>query len=167
MKEMTKSNLTASFAGESQAHMRYLAFADMAEREGLANIARLFRAASYAEQVHATAHLRALDGVGNTARNLDAAFGGESFEIAEMYPAYLAVADLQAEKRALRSMNNALAAEKVHADLYCRAQEAVAQGKDLEMPEVYICDSCGYTMEGEAPDRCPICGAPKSRFSQF
>jgi len=64
MKEMTKANLSAAFAGESQAHMKYLAFADTAEREGFANVARLFRAASFAEQMHATAHLRALSGTG-------------------------------------------------------------------------------------------------------
>ena len=56
MKAMTKANLEAAFAGESQAHMRYLIFADLAEREGFANVARLLRAASYAEQMHATAH---------------------------------------------------------------------------------------------------------------
>jgi rubrerythrin len=69
MKEMTKANLSAAFAGESQAHMKYLAFADIAEREGFANVARLFRAVSFAEQMHATAHLRALSGTGPTTAN--------------------------------------------------------------------------------------------------
>ena len=64
MKEMTKTFLQEAFAGESQAHMRYLAFADAAEREGLPNVARFFKAASYSEQKHATAHLRALGGIG-------------------------------------------------------------------------------------------------------
>ena len=126
-----------------------------------------FRAAAYSEQIHATNHLRALGGVGKTAQNLDAAFGGETFEIEEMYPAYLAVAELQEEKRARHSMQDALEAEKVHARLYCDAQEAVAQGKDTEMPNVYVCDTCGYTMEGEAPERCPICGALHTRFHKF
>ena len=144
-----------------------LVFADAADKEGLANVARLFRAASFSEQIHASNHLRALDGVGKTAQNLEAAFGGENFEIAEMYPTYTAVADLQQEKRALRSMSNALEAEKVHAALYGKAQQAVAQGADVEMPDVYVCEHCGYTMEGEAPDRCPVCGAPHSRFKQF
>ena len=58
MRKMTEDNLKAAFAGESQAHMRYLAFADKAEREGFANVARLFRAISFAEQAHATGHLR-------------------------------------------------------------------------------------------------------------
>src|SRR5574340_1101861 len=88
MKEMTATFLREAFAGESQAHLRYLVYADVAEREGLPNTARLFRAASLSEQIHATNHLRALGGVGSTAQNLKTAFGGESFEIAEMYPAY-------------------------------------------------------------------------------
>src|SRR5512140_2017031 len=107
MKAMTQTNLQEAFAGESQAHMRYMIFADVAEREGLPNIARLFRAASFSEQMHATAHLRALTGIGTTAQNLKAAYGGESFEVAEMYPAYMDVAKLQEENTALASMTRA------------------------------------------------------------
>ena len=67
MNAMTEGNLKAAFAGESQAHMKYLNFADKAEKEGLANVARLFQAASYAEQIHASNHLKALDGIQSTA----------------------------------------------------------------------------------------------------
>ena len=73
MRDMTRTDLSAAFAGESQAHMKYKAFADVAERENLPNVARLFRAASFAEQMHATNHLRALGGIGKTAANLEAA----------------------------------------------------------------------------------------------
>ena len=89
MKDMTKANVEAAFAGESQAHMKYAAFADIAEREKLPNVARVFRAASFAEQAHATNHLRALGGIGKTLANLEAAYAGETFEINEMYPAYI------------------------------------------------------------------------------
>jgi rubrerythrin len=115
MKKMTEANLSAAFAGESQAHMKYLNFAAKAEKENLPNVARLFQAASYAEQVHASNHLKALDGVQGTAANLAAALGGETFEIDEMYPAYIAVAEAQGEPKALRPMKDAMAAEKVHA----------------------------------------------------
>ena len=66
MNKMTEANLQAAFAGESQAHMKYLNFAEKAEKEGLHNVARLFQAASYAEQIHASNHLRALDGLQGT-----------------------------------------------------------------------------------------------------
>jgi len=60
MKPMTEKSLREAFAGESQAHMKYLIFADLAEKDGKKDIARLFRAIAYAEQVHATNHFRVL-----------------------------------------------------------------------------------------------------------
>lgn len=166
MKEMTTTNLSAAFAGESQAHMRYLVFADQADREGLKNIARLFRAASYSEQKHATAHLRALGGVNATVKNLDAAFGGETFEVDEMYPAYVAVAQKQGEKAAEVSMDRAFQAEQVHARLYASAKTSAEGKKDLDLNSIFVCDTCGFTIEGAAtPDKCPVCGG--TRFSKF
>jgi rubrerythrin len=167
MKEMTKNNLAASFAGESQAHVKYAAFADIADREGLPNVARLFRAASFAEQRHATAHLRALSGTGTTAGNLEAALAGETFEVNEMYPAYMAAAKEQQEKVATVSMERALAAEKVHAELYTRAKGCVQTKNDLDLTAIFVCEVCGWTVEGAAPDKCPLCGAPKERFLKF
>ncbi len=162
MKEMTKSNLAAAFAGESQAHMKYTVFGDVAEREGLPNVARLFRAAAYSEQMHASAHLRALGGVSTTDKNLEAALGGENFEVAEMYPAYMEVAKLQEEAAALRSRTRANEAEKVHSALYNKACGSVAAKQDVELKSVFVCETCGFTIEageGEEPQRCPICGA--------
>ncbi|RKY66301.1 MAG: rubrerythrin family protein [Candidatus Latescibacterota bacterium] len=167
MRRMTEEGLRAAFAGESQAHMRYLIFAQKAEEEGYPNIARLFRAISFAEQVHATNHFRTLGDLGSSADNLDAAIGGETFEVEEMYPAYDAVAELQGEKGARRSIRYALEAEKIHAAMYSKAKEAVKSGKDLEVGKIYICSVCGYTGEGEPPDRCPICGATKDKFRTF
>jgi rubrerythrin len=167
MKEMTQTNLQAALAGESQAHLRYTVYAGVAEHENLPNVARLFRAAAFSEQLHATAHLRALGGIGTSAQNLKGAFGGESFEIAEMYPAYQAVAQLQDEKAALTSMQRALEAEKVHAKLYSSAQQAVEAKKDLGLEDIFVCEVCGFTMEGVAPDRCPVCGAGNNRFKKF
>jgi len=167
MKKMTEENLKQAFAGESQAHMKYLAFAERAERDGLPSVARLFKAASFAEQCHAKAHLRVLNGIGTTAENLAAAIAGETFEVDEMYPAYEAVANLQEEKAAIRSIQRALDAEKVHAALYTRAKEAVEKGRDTEMGPVVVCSSCGWTGEGEAPDKCPLCGAPREKLVTF
>ena len=164
MHKMTQANLEAAFAGESQAHMKYLIFADKAEQEGFPNVARLFRAISYAEQVHATSHFRALGNLGKTADNLVAAIGGETYEVEEMYPAFQAVAELQEEKSAVRSNKWALEAEKVHAGMYEMARQAVLGGKDAEVGEVHICEACGWTVEGEPPERCPLCGAKRERF---
>jgi len=167
MREMTKENLKAALAGESQAHIKYLAFAAQAEKAGMSNIARLFEAIAYAEQVHATNHLKELGGVGDTVANLGAAIAGETFEVEEMYAAYLAVAELQGEKGAKRSMTYAIEAEKVHADMYVDAKQAAEAGKDIEIGQVYICPVCGYTHIGEPPDRCPVCKVKKERFKAF
>jgi rubrerythrin len=167
MNAMTEANLRAAFAGESQAHVKYLAFAEQARRDKLPNIARLFEAAAYAEQVHAINHLRALGGIGSTAENLGEAFGGETFEIEQMYPAYTNVAEAQGEQRALRSMNWALAAEKVHAALYAAAKPQAEARQDIAAQDIWVCTACGFTMEGEPPDVCPVCGAKHDKFRQF
>jgi rubrerythrin len=167
MHKMTQANLEAAFAGESQAHMKYLAFADKAEKEGFANVARLFRAVSYAEQVHATNHFKTLGNLGKTVDNLEAAIGGETYEVEEMYPAFIAVAKVQEEKNAVRSNNWALEAEKVHAGMYEMARQSVLAGQDAEVGNVHVCAVCGWTVEGEAPERCPLCGAKREKFIAF
>lgn len=167
MHPMTKENLKSAFAGESQAHMKYLIFADKAEEEGYKNIARLLRAIAYAERVHATNHLNALNGFNTTSDNIGAAIEGENFEVDEMYPAYKAVAELQDEQRAVRSIHYALEAEKIHAALYAEAREAVFSGKDIGVGDIHICPVCGHTVVGKAPERCPICGATGDKFKKF
>ena len=167
MHKMTQANLEAAFAGESQAHMKYMIFADKAETEGFPEVARLFRAISYAEQVHATSHFKTLANLGLTAANLEAAIGGETYEVEEMYPAFEAVAKLQEEKKAVRSNQWALEAEEVHAGLYEQARQAVLAGKDAELGDIHICQACGWTLEGEPPDRCPLCGVKRDRFTKY
>ncbi len=167
MKKMTEANLRAAFAGESQAHMKYLNFAERAEKDGLANVARLFQAVAFAEQVHASNHLRALEGIQDTAVNLADAIAGETFEVDEMYPSYVAVAELQGEKTALHPMKWALEAEKIHSVLYAKAKEAAEKKQDISGEDIWICAACGFTVEGEAPDVCPVCGAPRAKFRRF
>jgi rubrerythrin len=167
MKKMTEENVKAALAGESQAHIKYLAFADKAAAENLPNVARAFKANAYAEQVHATNHLKTLGGIGTTKDNLGAAVGGENFEVEEMYPAYIAVAQAQGEKTPEMFFNWALAAEKVHAGVYREAHAAVGTGRDIDFKPVHVCPVCGFTMEGEAPDKCPVCGTSKDKFVTF
>lgn len=167
MKKISDANVKAALAGESQAHIRYLAFSAKAASEKLPNVARMFQATAFSEQIHATNHLKTLAGVGPTAGNLVEAIAGERFEIDEMYPAYIKVAELQGEKTALIWMNAALAAEKVHAGIFEKAKAAVDKGKDIDAAPVQVCSVCGFTVEGEAPDKCPVCGAPKEKFVKF
>lgn len=167
MMKTTEDNVKAALAGESQAHVKYAAFAWKAEAEKLPNIARTFKANSYAEQVHASNYVKILGALGPTKDNLAAAEGGESHEIAEMYPAFIAAAEKEGEKGAGTYFRYALAAEKVHAGMYRAAREAVAAGQDIAFKPIHVCSVCGFTMEGDAPDKCPVCGSPKSKFVAF
>jgi len=162
----TSDNLQAAFAGESQANRKYLAFAAKADAEGRPQIAKLFRAAAAAETVHAHAHLRVMGGVKDTKENLKAAIAGEAHEFKEMYPAFINEAEAEGNKAALISFRNANAVEKTHHDLYTGALEALEAGKDLTPAAIYVCDVCGHTHVGGAPDKCPVCGALKAKFKE-
>jgi len=164
---MTAENIAAAFAGESQASQKYLAFADVAVAEGYPNVARLFRAVAYAESTHARNHLSVLGKIGSTADNLKAAWGGETFEIDEMYPAYDAVAKLQENKSARTSIRYALRAEMDHQGIYDHTLKGVEGEKDLGSEPVRVCPICGHTIIGDAPDECPQCGTAAEFFKEF
>ena len=159
----SEKNLQEAFAGESQANRKYLAFAKQAEKDGFAQVAKLFRAAAAAETVHAHSHLKQLDGIKSTKENLEAAVGGEAFEFKEMYPKMIKEAEEEGNKGALRSFNFANEVEKVHHDLYKKALDNLGSNEETDY---YVCDICGYTAEGEAPDQCPVCKAKKSMFKK-
>ncbi len=159
----TNENLKAAFAGESQANQKYLAFAKVAEKAGFSNIAKLFRTTAQAESIHAEGHLAALEGVGSTAENLQAAIGGETFEHTEMYPPMLEQAESD-NHPAKKMFGYALKAEQQHAALYKQALEAVRNGKDITATEVWLCPFCGHIELVAPPEKCPICGAAASQF---
>lgn len=159
----TSDNLKAAFAGESQANRKYLAFAKRAEAEGFSNVARLFRTAAEAETIHALGHLAALNGIGSTPENVQAAMGGETYEYAEMYPPMLAQA-MTDNHTAQRMFSFALKAEEVHARLFTLALEALKQGHDLTGVDFFLCPVCGNIEIGKAPDACAICGTKGESF---
>jgi len=161
----TLDNLKEAFAGESQANQKYRAFAKKAEQDGLLNIARLFRTAAEAERIHAEGHLKALDGVGSTAENLQAAIDGETYEFTTMYPPMLAQAEAD-DHKAKRMFGYAVQAEAVHAGLYKMALEAAKAGKDLDV-EFYLCPVCGYIEIGKPTEACPICKTKPEKFVQI
>ncbi|MDD2901813.1 MAG: rubrerythrin family protein [Syntrophales bacterium] len=163
---MSKSveNLQEAFAGESQANRRYLAFAEKADQEGYPQIARLFRAAAAAETVHAHNHLKVLKGINSTADNLQEAINGETSEFREMYPRMISAAQAEGNKDAERTFNFANEVEKIHAALF---QKALKNMEDKKMVDIYVCSVCGYTVEGEAPDSCPVCKAVKKMFKKI
>jgi len=157
----TEKYLKEAFAGESQANRKYLAFAEKADREGYRQVAKLFRATAAAETVHAHAHLRALKGVGSTADNLKEAVAGETYEFESMYPPMIEAAKAEGNTVAATSFVYANEVERIHAGLYKKAMEKMG---DLEVTDIHVCGVCGYTVEGEAPDECPVCKSKKKAF---
>ena len=160
----TVDNLKNAIAGESQANRRYLAFARKADEDGFSQVAKLFRAAAEAETVHALNHLRIAGDVRSTAENLEGAVAGETFEYKKMYPEYIAAAKQEKNEQATWSFDVANRVEEVHAGLFSNAVQALKNKKELAQVDYYVCRTCGNTVEGEAPEKCPICGSPKSRF---
>ncbi|MHB8780217.1 MAG: rubrerythrin family protein [Candidatus Geothermincolia bacterium] len=167
MHPMTAANLKEAFAGESQAHMRYILFAERAAAEGFPEMARMFKAIAFAERIHARNHYEALEELAGSPANIANCIAGENYEIEEMYPAFRAVAQLQGESAAIQSTYYALEAEKIHAAMYSDALSSIGAGSDLTVGTLQICDVCGHTREGEAPDKCPICSATREHFREF
>lgn len=178
---MTADFLRSAYGGESMAHMRYLTWGELAEKEGYSNIGKLFKGIAYAEQVHANNHYRVLKdvkgdftvtsgaifGTGTLVENLQGAIDGELHEVEQMYPVYLESAEFQGENGAKRSFYFALEAEKIHANLFADAQNAAKDGKDLELNTVNVCPICGHTTLDHIPDACPVCGAIKELYITF
>jgi rubrerythrin len=129
-------------------------------------VAKLFRAVAEAETVHARNHLNAMDGIGSTKDNLLAASKGEHQEFSKMYPAFIDKAAEEKNERAKRTFDWANKVEKIHHGYYEAALQAIKEGKKPTDNTYYVCQVCGNTVTGAAPDRCPICGAPAKMFKK-
>jgi rubrerythrin len=172
----TLNNLQAAFNGESNARVRYLAFAQKADAEGYGKVASLFRATARAEQAHLEQHARAIKKLGgipvaqidpvvakSTAENLEAAMKGEIYESAVMYPEFLAEAEKSDIEAAINAFEDASAAEAVHAGLYKEALENLKVWK-VGRVDFYVCPLCGNVVENIDFTNCPICGTAKEKF---
>lgn len=174
----TLENLQAAYNGESNAHARYLAFAQQADKEGYGKAASLFRAAAKAEDIHASNHANVIKKMGgapeakietpvvkSTKENLQAAIQGETYERDVMYPAFLKVARADRNKDAIQTFNYAKTAEAEHAKLYAEALANLPQMKGAGQ-EYYVCTVCGYTTTKMDFSKCPSCFSPKHKYEK-
>ena len=172
----TLDNLQTAFNGESNAHARYLAFAEKADKEGYGPVASLFRAAARAEEIHAANHAVVIKKMGatpqakietpevkSTAENLAVAIKGETYERDEMYPAFIKEARAERNTDALQSFNYAKSAEAEHAKLYTDSKDGLAQLKGSGV-KYYVCTVCGYTTKKVDFEKCPSCFNPKDKY---
>lgn len=159
----TLENLMEAFAGEAQANRKYLAYAKKAEKEGKINAAKLFKAASDAETIHALKHFEVAGKISSTDENLKDAVAGETHEYKDMYPDFVKEAEAEGNKAALMSFTFAMKAEEVHAKLY---QEALENIDLTEEVFYYLCPVCG-NIEKFRPQKCNICGVPGDKFIEY
>ncbi len=181
----TKSieGLKAAFNGESTASAKYAKFAEAAQKEGFANVAKMFLATSKAEAVHALNHKKVLTKLGvvvagpeigkfevkTTAENLVDAAGGETHEFTEMYPGFIKAAEDEKQNGAKKSFTWAMDTEKKHNDFYKKAADAIKAGKEKSFPGVwYVCLVCGNTYDSTTvKEACDFCMTPKEKFEVF
>ena len=156
----TLKNLKAGFVAESQAHQRNLAFAIKAEEEGYPQVAKLFRAIAEAEGIHAFNHLRLLGAVAGTQENLEAAFERENLA-SSTYPQFIKEANEEGNAHVAIIFSYSRDVERGHVKLYEKALEHMLGDVDTQY---YVCGVCGCVFDGELPNQCPICGAPRERF---
>jgi rubrerythrin len=167
MEYQTEKNIHEAFSGECQANRRYLFYAEKAETEGYPQVARLFRAVAEAELVHARNHLNVLDAIGTTRDNVLGASIGEREEFTEMYPLFIETARKEGNNRAEESFTWADKVEKIHYGYFEDAYKELKEGKKPADATYYVCQRCGNTVKGKAPDKCPICGAPAKAFKKI
>lgn len=172
----TLDNLQAAYEGESNAHVRYAAFAKAANAEGYGEVASLFRAASKAEEIHAANHARVIREMGtepkatietvevkSTPENLQAAIDGEVYERDTMYPSFLESAKAEKNGAAIKTFTYALKTEAEHARLYLDALKNLEslRGKSKQY---FVCNHCGYTVETLNFLKCLVCGHSKDDY---
>lgn len=173
----TLENMQAAFSGESNAHARYLAFAQRADAEGYGEVASLFRAAARAEEIHAANHAAVIKEMGDspkaqiefptvksTRENLEAAIKGEGYERDAMYPEFLKQARIDRNTRATRSLNYARTAEIEHAKLYSSALQRLDSLKGSGHTTLFVCPTCGFTAREANLEKCPSCFTAKKSF---
>ncbi|NLB64491.1 MAG: rubrerythrin family protein [Fibrobacter sp.] len=176
----TEQNLLKSFAGESQARMRYNMYASKAKKEGLVQIAKIFEETADQEKEHAKRFYSFLKGgdlevcatfpagkVGTTLENLKHAAAGENEEWSDMYPEFARIAREEGFEAIAKLWDAVSIAEKQHEKRYLDLAKNLEAGKVFKRGDkvVWRCINCGYLHEGdEAPVVCPACAHKQEYF---
>jgi len=176
----TEQNLLKSFAGESQARMRYNYFASQAKKEGLEQMAAIFTETALNEKEHAKRFFKFLEGrnveitatypagkIGTTLENLKASAEGENEEWTELYPEFARIAEEEGFKEVAIAFKMIAKVEKAHEERFTKLYNNLNDGHVFEKDNkiVWKCRNCGFLHEGEkAPQKCPACLHPQSYF---
>ena len=163
----TEKNLLAAFAGESEARNKYTFFASKARKEGYEQIAALFLKTAENETEHAKLWFKELEGIGDTAENLQAAAEGENYEWTDMYEDFAKTAEAEGFTELAHRFRLVAAIEKHHEERYRALLHNVEMAEVFAKSEVKVweCRNCGHIVIGtSAPEVCPTCNHPQSYF---
>ena len=163
----TEKNLEAAFAGESQARNKYTYFASKAKKEGFEQIASLFLKTADNEKEHAKMWFKELNGIGDTAQNLEAAAEGENYEWTDMYEKFAKDAKEEGFDHIAYLFEAVGKIEKEHEERYRKLLENIDTNEVFKKTGIRIwkCRNCGHIHVGEeAPKVCPVCAHPQSYF---
>ena len=166
----TEKNLEAAFAGESQARNKYTYFASKAKKEGFEQIAALFLKTADNEKEHAKMWFKELNGIGDTAQNLEAAAEGENYEWTDMYKDFAETAEKEGFKELAEKFRAVAEIEKHHEERYRKLLSNIETKQVFEKStiKVWECRNCGHIVVGtKAPDICPVCAHPQAFFHRF
>lgn len=163
----TEKNLKAAFAGESMARNKYTYFSSKAKKDGFEQIAAIFLKTADNEKEHAKMWFKELNGIGDTAENLNAAAEGENYEWTDMYANFAKTAEEEGFTELAKKFRMVGAIEKMHEERYRALLKNVQMQEVFEKSEVKVweCRNCGHIVVGEkAPEVCPVCAHPQAYF---
>ncbi len=165
----TEENLKTAFAGESQAHTKYLYYASQAKKDGYVQIAQIFEETARNEKEHAKLWFKLLHGgkVPTTTTNLEDAAGGENFEWTDMYAQFAKEAREEGFEDIAKLFDGVAMVEKEHEERYKKLLDNINEGTVFKKEEVTVwkCGNCGHIHTGaSAPDSCPVCDHPQAYF---
>ncbi|MBN2283427.1 MAG: rubrerythrin family protein [Deltaproteobacteria bacterium] len=164
MDERIREALHTAYTGEAKAALRLKLYAEKADKEGYAQVAKLFRVISFSEEIHGKRALRLLKDVGNTEENLRLSFESEQNVAEVAYSEMVKLANDRGDSSSALHFSQSRDVEEVHAKLYKSALDDMMQDR---MQEYFVCSVCGYVAEDAVPDVCPVCGVSKEKFIHF
>ena len=163
----TEQNLRMAFSGESEARNKYTYFASKAKKEGFEQIAALFLKTAENEKEHAKMWFKELNGIGDTAANLESAAEGENYEWTDMYAGFAKTAEEEGFHELAAKFRLVAAVEKHHEERYRALLKNVETKQVFEKSgvQVWECRNCGHIVVGtSAPQVCPVCNHPQAYF---
>lgn len=156
--------LKEAYTGEAKAALRLKLYAEIAEKEGLPQIAKLFSVIAFSEEIHGKRALRLLKEVKSTEENLKASFESEQSVAEVAYGNFVKIAEAEGNRAAVLHFSQSRDVEEIHAKLYKEAMNHLLEERETSY---YVCTLCGYVSDGLLPEECPICGAKKDLFVEF